>query len=78
MTEPMDMSKDPDRYVEQVSPPGPLDPAADPDRFRGQPTLPGLLGEGAYEEPRETLDWLLGLLAIFAFLGLVSLLVLLL
>jgi hypothetical protein len=50
-----------------------LDPAQDPDRYdpatepRGQ-TLPELLGEGAYEEKRDNLQWLYGLLAVFALL----------
>lgn len=65
----------------------PLDPALDPDRYRpdvpvdltlGLPayagqTLPDLLGEGAQEERRDTYTWLLGLIGILAFLGLVSL-----
>ena len=56
-----------------------LDPAQDPDRFdpaqgpQGR-TLPELLGEGSYEDKRDNLTWLLGLVGIFAFLLLVSLL----
>ena len=78
MTEPLDMSKDPDRFVPDAGPPpGPLDPALDPDRYdpqgRGR-TLPQLLGEGAYEEPRETWTWLFGLLGILLFLVVVSVL----
>lgn len=73
----LDPAADPDRYEpsrdEGVVPTGPLDPAADPDRYQS-PTLPGLLGEGAYEEERSSLTWLLGLLAVFGFLGLVTLL----
>jgi hypothetical protein len=59
MTDPLDMSKDPDRY----------DPARD-DR-----TLPEMLGEGAHEDRRDNHTWLLGLLAVISFLVLVSLLV---
>ncbi|MFN2538831.1 MAG: hypothetical protein ABR549_11915 [Mycobacteriales bacterium] len=48
-----------------------LDPAKDPDRFRS-PTLPGLLGEGAQEDERDGGSWLVGLLGVFLFLGLVT------
>lgn len=58
MTEPLDMSKDPDRY--------------DPER--DSRTLPQLLGEGAHEERRDNLAWLFGLLGVIGFLLLVSLL----
>ena len=69
----LDPAGDPDRFDPSREMPavaGPLDPASDPDRF--SPTLPGLLGPGAYEEEREGLEWLYGLLAVFAFLGLVT------
>jgi hypothetical protein len=71
----LDPAQDPDRYdPERDAAPVPLDPAADPDRYRGA-TLPGLLGEGAYEDERDTLTWLFGLLGVLAFLGLVAFLV---
>jgi hypothetical protein len=76
----LDPAQDPDRYdaSKDVAPsPGPparLDPAQDPDRFRS-PTLPGLLGEGAQEGERDGATWLLGLVSVFAFLILVSVLV---
>ena len=65
---PLDMSKDPDRY----------DPAQDPDRLdaaaaKGGPTLPGLLGEGGQEQERESYAWAFGLVAVLAFLLLVTL-----
>jgi len=65
---PLDMSKDPDRY----------DPAQDPDRLdaaaaKGGRTLPGLLGEGAQEQERESYAWAFGLVAVLAFLLLVTL-----
>ncbi len=68
----LDPGSDPDRYdaTKDTAPPD-LDPARDPDRYRS-PTLPGLLGEGAYEEQREGLEWLYGLLGVLAFLGLVT------
>lgn len=62
MTEPLDPAKDPDRY----------DPTAEPGRGR---TLPDLLGEGAQEDERDNLTWLLGLVGVLAFLVLVSLVV---
>jgi len=71
----LDPDRDPDRFdPSREVPTGPLDPAADPDRFRA-PTLPGLLGEGAFEQERSSLTWLLGLLAVIGFLGLVTALV---
>jgi hypothetical protein len=71
----LDPAQDPDRFdPEREVPTGPLDPAADPDRYRG-PTLPGLLGEGAYEDERNNLTWLFGLLGVLAFLALVAFLV---
>jgi hypothetical protein len=51
-----------------------LDPSQDPDRFDDQ-TLPELLGDGAHEDEREIVVWLLGLAAVFAFLVLVSVLI---
>lgn len=59
MTEPLDMSKDPDRFVA----PG-----------EGQ-TLPELLGEGAQEGERDSMNWLIGLAGVLGFLLLFSLLV---
>jgi hypothetical protein len=72
----LDPSQDPDRYdaAKDVAPAGPLDREQDPDRFR-RPTLPGLLGEGAQEDERDGLTWLVGLVSVFAFLVLVSVLV---
>jgi hypothetical protein len=72
----LDPAQDPDRYDadRDDAPPPALDPAADPDRYRS-PTLPGLLGEGAQEDERNNLTWLLGLVGVFAFLLAVSLLV---
>ena len=73
----LDPGQDPDRYDaarDDAPPAGPLDPAGDPDRYRS-PTLPGLLGEGAHEEERDNLVWLVGLLSVLGFLLLVSLLV---
>jgi hypothetical protein len=72
----LDPTQDPDRYDASQDTPAPaeLDPAADPDRYRS-PTLPGLLGEGAQEDERNNLTWLLGLVAVFGFLLAVSLLV---
>jgi hypothetical protein len=72
----LDPAQDPDRYDadRDDAPPAALDPAADPDRYR-TPTLPGLLGEGAQEDERNNLTWLLGLVGVFAFLLAVSLLV---
>ena len=62
--EPLDMSKDPDRY----------DPArSDVPAVKGGPTLPGLLGEGAQEQERESYAWAFGLVAVLAFLLLVTL-----
>ena len=76
MTEPLDMSKDPDRFVAEPAPVGPLDPAKDPDRFPAEGrTLPELLGEGAYEDERDNATWLWGLIGILAFLAVVSLVI---
>ena len=82
----LDPDQDPDRYDPQRDevPAGPLDWALDPDRYDPasddgarlqRPTLPGLLGEGANEDERDTMTWLLGLLGVLVFLGAVSLLV---
>lgn len=72
----LDPAGDPDRYdpEQDTTPAGPLDPEGDPDRYRS-PTLPGLLGEGAQEDERNNLTWLIGLVSVFAFLLAVSLLV---
>lgn len=81
-TRPMDLSQDPDRFENGLHDPAPppelprgLDPKHDPDRFtapgQGQ-SLPELLGKGAYEDKRDGLEWLFGLLAVLAFLALVS------
>jgi hypothetical protein len=70
----LDPANDPDRFDagrDITGDDGPLDPAQDPDRFRS-PTLPGLLGDGAQEDERDGLEWLLGLLGVVAFLGLVT------
>ena len=69
----VDPGQDPDRF-DATREVGPLDPGADPDRFR-RPTLPGLLGEGAHEDERSNLTWLIGLVSVFAFLIVISLLV---
>jgi hypothetical protein len=74
---PLDPAQDPDRYdPERDAGPvsGPLDPELDPDRYRS-PTLTGLLGEGAQEDERDNLAWLLGLAGVFGFLVAISLLV---
>lgn len=79
---PLDMSKDPDRFVPDrvepivsSTPQGPLDPSRDPDRYtppgQGQ-TLTDLLGEGAFEPKRDNNQWAIGLISILAFLLLVS------
>jgi hypothetical protein len=73
----LDPGQDPDRFDPKrdgAPVDGPLDPELDPDRYRS-PTLPGLLGEGAQEDERNNLTWLLGLVSVFAFLLVVSLLV---
>lgn len=73
----LDPAQDPDRFVPSGEEVGPLDPAKDPDRFqpgtsgRGQ-TLNDLMGEP--EDKRDNLQWLIGLIAVFAFLVFVSLL----
>jgi hypothetical protein len=74
----LDMSKDPDRFDPDAVPelPRGLDPAYDPDRFRppgqGQ-TLTDLLGkEGTQEGDRDGYQWVMGLVGVFVFLGLVA------
>ena len=61
MAEPLDLSKDPDRF----------DPAKQQPPGRGQ-TLPELLGDGA-QETRDNWQWLYGLAGVLGFLLLVSL-----
>jgi hypothetical protein len=77
-TAPLDLSKDPDRFDASAPPelPRNLDTRYDPDRFappgQGQ-SLTDLLGkEGAFEEKRDGYEWVFGLLAVLAFLALVS------
>lgn len=75
--QPLDMSKDPDRFDPHasISVVGPLDPRRDPvraDAGRGQ-SLTDLVGKkGAYEEERDNYTWALGLLGVLAFLALVA------
>ena len=64
------------RVVEPPQSPRGLDPGKDPDRFlppgQGQ-SLPELLGEaGTHEGERDNYQWAIGLLAVIAFLALVS------
>jgi hypothetical protein len=70
----LDPSQDPDRFVAGPSDLGPLDPAKDPDRFAssGGRTLPEMLGESESDEPRNNLEWLVGLVSVIGFLVLVS------
>jgi hypothetical protein len=72
----LDPGQDPDRYDPSRDEPlvAALDPEADPDRYRS-PTLPGLLGDGAQEDERDNLTWLVGLVSVFGFLLVISLLV---
>jgi hypothetical protein len=82
-TGPLDLSQDPDRFenahldpVEQPVVVGPLDLSQDPDRMpppgSGQ-SLTDLIGkERSYEEDRDGYEWVVGLLAVLAFLGLVA------
>ena len=74
---PLDPRFDQDRYrpdePDAVSGPPGLDPADDPDRFasagQGQ-SLPDLLGAaGTFQGERDNYQWVLGLLAVFAFLA---------
>jgi hypothetical protein len=80
----LDPGGDPDRYDparDGAAPTGPLDPAGDPDRYQspaGGPTLPGLLGEGAFEDQRDSFTWVLGLIGVLLFLGFVSMMIILL
>ena len=88
MTVPLDPAQDPDRFdaTRESTPTGPLDPALDPDRFdpaadlpaqrkrRGSDeTLTDMLGPGAYADKTSPYLFLLGLLGIVVFLGLVAL-----
>ncbi len=77
----LDMSQDPDRFDPAREPEAPdlprgLDPAYDPDRYRppgqGQ-TLTDLLGkEGSQQGDRDGYQWVLGLVGVFLFLGIVA------
>lgn len=64
----------PGRHAPEL--PRDLDPAQDPDRFAadGQGRrLPDLLGpSGTHEGERDSYQWALGLLAVFAFLAAVA------
>jgi hypothetical protein len=63
----LDMSKDPDRYDPEVHDVPPTDPSGK--------SLTELIGkERSFEEERNPYLWLAGLVAVFTFLGLVSLL----
>ena len=81
-TQGLDPALDPDRFDASIdaAPAGRLDPALDPDRYdpraelppgQGQ-TLTELLGDGAFEEPRDNYQWAIGLLAVVVFLALIS------
>ncbi len=62
---PLDPAQDPDRYVPEPAPPAGA-------QGQGQ-SLPDLLGRSrTYEGERDNYQWALGLLAVFAFLGLVA------
>ncbi len=77
---PLDPSLDPDRYdpARDGHDLGrPADGAGDVDpvlsaRAGGGRTLTDLLGDGAYEEHRETWVWVAGLVAVFGFLALAA------
>lgn len=76
MTQPLDPAGDPDRFdpTRDAEPAAALDPGLDPDRYDpAADTLPGLLGVGPQEDERDTWTWLVGLLGVLAFLGLVAL-----
>ncbi len=88
MTVPLDPKNDPDRFDPTRPPPamGRLDPALDPDRYdaaadvpvqrkrRGSDeTLTDMLGPGAYADKTSPYLFLLGLLGVVVFLGLVAL-----
>lgn len=80
MTEPLDPSKDPDRFDPLgLTVPDPeasgLGGSPEPVVLRGDETLIELLGEGAQSDPRDNLLWLWGLVGILSFLALVSLLI---
>ena len=80
---PLDMSQDPDRFdaatfdpAQQPTVVGPLDLSRDPDRMprpgEGQ-SLTDLLGqERSFEEKRDGYEWVAGLLAVVAFLALIT------
>jgi len=76
---PLDMSQDPDRFdpVQQPTVVGPLDLSQDPDRMPrrgGGQSLTDLIGKDrSFEERRDGYEWVAGLLAIVAFLALVTL-----
>ena len=79
MTVPLDPKDDPDRFdpARAQAPTGPLDPALDPDRYAAEgrgDTLPELLGAGAYDDTTNPYMFLLGLVGVLLFLGLVALL----
>ncbi|MCW2598971.1 MAG: hypothetical protein JWM02_800 [Frankiales bacterium] len=66
MTEPLDMSQDPDRFR----------PEEDvPTRSGRGKTLTDLIGDGAHEDARDNITWLIGLAGVIGFLVLISLLV---
>lgn len=80
----LDPRLDPDRYDpgRDSAPLVGLDPRFDPDRYdasrdpdlppgQGQ-TLTELLGAGAYEDARDGWEWVVGLLAVLVFLGIVA------
>ena len=46
----------------------------EPEDLTGR-TLPELLGEGAYEDKRDGVTWLWGLVGVLAFLAIVSLII---
>lgn len=60
----LDPALDPDRY----------DPSLDPAASRNPDgrTLPEMLGPGAFEEPRDTWAWAMGLVGVLLFLALAS------
>lgn len=75
---PLDMSQDPDRFdpVDQPTVVGPLDLSRDPDRMprpgEGQ-SLTDLIGKDrSFEENRDGYEWVAGLLAVVAFLALIT------
>lgn len=83
----LDPALDPDRYdpardtadghfdALPTTPSGRLDPARAPHRYQppgqGQ-SLKDLLGDGAHEDERDNYQWAIGLLAVVAFIALVS------